>query len=239
MTTTEIVPIDMPMAPATLFGTNDPHSIVKSATDQAKALADVVRDRKLYSNIQGREYVRVEGWTLLGTMLGVFPVCEWTRPLDAGQGWEARVEAKTLDGRTVGAAEAQCSRDEKNWEDRDEYALRSMAQTRATAKALRIPLGFVMSLAGYETTPAEEMVFEAPAQPQMQRQAPRPATGGREGAPATDKQKAALFAIGRRQGWDTAETQRQVIEFSGMAWEELTASRASAAIEAFDKTANS
>lgn len=238
MTTTEIVPIEMPTAPATLFGTNEPTAIVRSATAQAQALADVVRDRKLYSNIQGREYVRVEGWTLLGTMLGVFPVCEWTRPLEGGQGWEARVEAKTLDGRTVGAAEAQCSREERNWEDRDEYALRSMAQTRATAKALRIPLGFVMSLAGYETTPAEEMVFEAPQQAPVRRQAPARQPTAQEGAPATDKQKAALFAIGRRQGWDAAETQRQVVEFTGMAWEELTASRASAAIQAFDKTAS-
>ena len=32
-----------------------------------------------------------------------------------------------------------------------------MAQTRAQSKALRQPLGFVVSLAGYETTPAEEV----------------------------------------------------------------------------------
>ena len=32
-----------------------------------------------------------------------------------------------------------------------------MAQTRAVSKALRLPLGFVMSIAGYEATPAEEM----------------------------------------------------------------------------------
>jgi hypothetical protein len=34
-----------------------------------------------------------------------------------------------------------------------------MAQTRATSKALKGPLGFVISLAGYQTTPAEEMTF--------------------------------------------------------------------------------
>jgi hypothetical protein len=32
-----------------------------------------------------------------------------------------------------------------------------MAQTRAVSKALRGPLGFVVTLAGYEATPAEEM----------------------------------------------------------------------------------
>jgi hypothetical protein len=35
-----------------------------------------------------------------------------------------------------------------------------MAQTRATSKALRIPLGFIMALGGYETTPAEEVTEE-------------------------------------------------------------------------------
>ena len=36
-----------------------------------------------------------------------------------------------------------------------------MAQTRATSKALRLPLGFVMTLAGLEATPAEEMPQDA------------------------------------------------------------------------------
>ena len=67
------------------------------------------------------------------------------------------MEARTLAGALVGAAEAQVTRQEQNWRSRDDYALRSMAQTRATGKAMRLPLGFVMSLAGYEATPAEEM----------------------------------------------------------------------------------
>lgn len=157
MTTTDLIPIEVAPAPATLFGTDNPQAIIAAVTAKADALKAVVKQRKLYSNISGREYVLLEGWTLLGTLLGVFPVCEWTRQLPEGLGWEARVEAKTLDGRTVGAAEAQCTYQERNWNNRDDYALRSMAQTRATAKALRIPLGFVMSLAGYESTPTEEM----------------------------------------------------------------------------------
>jgi hypothetical protein len=72
-------------------------------------------------------------------------------------GWEARVEARTRAGEIVGAAEAECLRSENTWANRDDYALRSMAQTRATSKALRQPLGFVMQLAGFNPTPAEEM----------------------------------------------------------------------------------
>jgi len=152
-----------PVQHSTLFHTDDPVEIIQLARRMAGPLADVVRKQKLASNIQGKEYVQVEGWTLLGSLLGVFPVCEWTRPIDGG-GWEARVEARTRDGAVVGAAEAQCSREEKEWgpnptrgKMRDDYALRSMAQTRATSKALRQPLGFVMKLAGFEATPAEEM----------------------------------------------------------------------------------
>lgn len=144
-----------PPAPVTLFGTDDPAGVVRRATEAAKPLADVVRKQKLATNIHGREHVRVEGWTLLGSMLGVFPVCTWTRKLE--DGWEARVEARTRDGSIVGAAEAECLRSESTWKSRDDYALRSMAQTRATSKALRQPLGFVMQLAGFDPTPAEEM----------------------------------------------------------------------------------
>jgi len=147
----------------TLFHSNDPVEVVRKATDVAKALSSVLEQRKLYKTIQGRKHVLVEGWTLLGTMLGVFPVVEWTRKTP--EGWEARVIARTMNGQTIGAAEASCSRDEKTWSTRDDYALRSMAQTRATAKALRGPLGFVVSLAGYEATPEAEM---PPMPPQRQ-----------------------------------------------------------------------
>ncbi len=146
--------------PVTLFRTDEPDLIIARATGVADALKRVLIEKQLISRIKDKEYVRVEGWTLLGTMLGVFPVCVWTRKLE--DGWEARVEARTLTGATVGAAEAMCVRSEKTWAHRDEYALRSMAQTRATSKALRQPLDFVVRLAGFEATPAEEMPKDDP-----------------------------------------------------------------------------
>lgn len=144
-----------------LVGQGTPAQIMAQATEVADVLTDLLRKKKLTMGIRGREHVLVEGWTALGSLLGVYPVVEWTRPVTnpEGQpnGWEARVEAKTLTGIVVGAAEAQCTRDERMWRSREDYALRSMAQTRATSKALRLPLGFIVSLAGYEATPAEEM----------------------------------------------------------------------------------
>jgi hypothetical protein len=138
-----------------LFLTSDPNVFLARASEAATALARVIRDRKLFTSIRGKDHVHVEGWTLLGSLLGVFPITEWTRPVD--EGWEARVAARTRSGELVGAAEAMCLRTEARWRNADAYAIRSMAATRATSKALRLPLGFVMELAGFDTTPAEEM----------------------------------------------------------------------------------
>lgn len=158
---------------STLFGGDNPAEIVARATAVANALSDVIERKELFVKIRGQRHVKVGGWTLLGSMLGVYPICVWTKPIEdaAGinQGWEARVEARTLSGALVGAAEAQClrtegqwgweptSRDGKSLSPRDDFALRSMAQTRATAKCMRLPLGFIVELAGYNATPAEEM----------------------------------------------------------------------------------
>jgi hypothetical protein len=150
------VAVREPQAAALFAG--KPEDVIKSATLAATALKDVVRRQGLISNISGKEYPRCEAWTLLGSMVGVFPVLCWTKAVV--DGWEARVEARTISGAVVGAAEAQCLHSEKNWNNREDFAVRSMAQTRATAKALRMPLGFVMTLAGYEATPAEEMSFD-------------------------------------------------------------------------------
>lgn len=142
-------------APVTLFGTDDPAAMIAQATKVADALMSVVRKKELAVKIGSKEYLLVEAWTCLGSLVGVYPRTVWSRQLD--DGWEARVEAVTRDGAVVGAAEASCLRPERNWKNRDEYALRSMAQTRAMGKALRMPLGFVAVLAGFEATPAEEM----------------------------------------------------------------------------------
>jgi hypothetical protein len=155
---TELVEAEVVENPGNLFGASDPALVLERATKAADALKSVIQQRGLFTLISGKAHVRVEGWQTLGAMLGVTPVCTWTRPLE--NGWEARVEAHTLDGRVVGAAEAMCTRSERMWAKRDDYALRSMAQTRATSKALSAPLRFVITLAGYEGTPAEEMTVD-------------------------------------------------------------------------------
>lgn len=168
--------------PSNLFRTDNPAEVLQRAQETADALMPMVRKKGLISNIQGRDHLRVEAWTTLGAMLGVTPVCEWTRKLD--NGWEARVEARTLDGRVIGAAEAECLRAESTWKNRDDYALRSMAQTRATSKALASVLRFVATLGGAAGTPAEEM----------------PADGGGASNLASEGQRNFLFGGGKGPG---------------------------------------
>ena len=160
----ELVEASRPASLA-LFGTSDAVEIINKASRIASALKEVIVKQHLYATISGKNYVTVEGWELAGTLLGVFPRLEWTRRVRGGEsadyqrdGWEARVAAvHVATDNVIGVAEQMCVREEATWKAREDYALRGMAQTRATSRALRIPLGFVMKLAGFEATSAEEM----------------------------------------------------------------------------------
>jgi hypothetical protein len=159
---TDLEPATHAQPPASLFHTDDPVEVIEKATRVADALKAVIVNQGLFTPVQGKSHVNVEGWQVLGAMLGVTAVCVATEPVDGG--YKATVEARTADGRVVGRADAVCTKYERRgpWKDADDYARLSMAQTRATSKALKGPLGFVVSLAGYATTPAEEMTFAEP-----------------------------------------------------------------------------
>jgi hypothetical protein len=141
-----------------LFGTDDPDAILEKASRVAATLVKLVDKQGLVVDIKGKKFPKVEAWQTLAAMLSVNAVCEWTRPVEGG--WEARVVVYNRSGQMIAAAEAQCTTKEfgKNkWED---YAIRSMAATRAASKAYRSNLGYIMVLAGYQATPAEEITPE-------------------------------------------------------------------------------
>jgi len=132
----------------------EPEEVIARAVKVADALKAVIQSKGLVKKIKDREFVEIAGWQTLATMVGVTSFCEWSRPIE--NGWEARVVVRR-NGFDIGAAEAQCTRAESLWRNRDDFAIRSMAQTRAASKALRSVLGFVVVLAGYEDTPASEV----------------------------------------------------------------------------------
>lgn len=152
----EILP-DIDRTPTTLFASPDPAAIIQKATRIADPLARIITDRHLYAPISGKKYPTLEAWTLLGMLLPTTVSPHVTRTWQTENGWGAHAEARTLDGQVVSAADAYCMRDEEKWEHKPNHQVASMASTRACSRAMRLPLSFVMSLTGYEVTPAEEM----------------------------------------------------------------------------------
>lgn len=137
----------------------EPEAQIEFAARIATTLAKVIDKQGLYTNIQGRKYVKVEGWEVLGTFLGVLPKERFVNELSDGS-YEAFVDlVRSSDGIIVGGASAICGIDEKRWSNADRYARRSMAITRAVGKAYRTSFSWIISLAGYAVTPAEEMPY--------------------------------------------------------------------------------
>lgn len=162
-----------------------PVDMIARASEIATALAKVIKDRKLSRVISGREYVYVDGWSTMGAMIGILPreVPDATRELENGD-YTAAVELiRVSDGAVIGYGSAIVGFDESTWKNRPRYAKRSMAITRATGKAYRLGFSWIISLAGYATTPAEEMdgMDEAKAAVQP----PTPANGKQAEKPAT------------------------------------------------------
>ena len=152
--TGEILPV--PVRLGTLQASS-PQELINAATAIATPLGKLIEDRKLYSNIQGKKYVRCEGWTTLAAMLG--STAHEVDVVEHPEGtFTATVELRRLsDGQSIARASAECGTDEPSWKVRARYARRSMALTRATAKAARLAFSWVMVLAGYEPTPQEEI----------------------------------------------------------------------------------
>lgn len=66
-------------------------------------------------------------------------------------------EIQTIDGKKRGSGYGTCSNIELAKTSFDEFAVMSMAQTRAIGRSFKNVLGFIMKAAGYSPTPSEEM----------------------------------------------------------------------------------
>lgn len=133
---------------------------IESYSALADNLSKFIKEKKLSSLIAGKEYVNVEGWQFAGAMFNVIPLVISTTNLSNGNEikYEAQVHLIDLtNDKMVGSGIAICSNKEIKKKSFDEYAILSMAQTRAIGKAYRNRIGFLMKFAGFETTPYEEM----------------------------------------------------------------------------------
>jgi hypothetical protein len=140
-----------------------PKALVSGATEIANALAQVIRVKKLAVMIQGREYVKVDGWNLLGALLGVIAREEGVIEREDGSYLATVQLVRMKDDAIISRASAECGVDEfdnkgaPTWGSRPKFARRSMALTRAQGKAARLAFSWIMVLAGYQPTPLEDM----------------------------------------------------------------------------------
>ena len=142
----------------------NPQSVVNNAVKVAKILKNVVDKSKKKSIIvvNNNEYLMFPAWQTLSQFYGFSAQTEWTKRLKTEEGKFVGYEAKAVlinlrTGQTYPGAEASCLVTEPNWIGKQEFTLKSMAQTRACSKTLANQFRWVATLAGFEGTPAEEM----------------------------------------------------------------------------------
>ena len=133
----------------------NPQDVISFASELKK----LIIENRLFTNIKGKNYVNVEGWQIAGAFTGLYPVVESVENISEPPmvKYRAEVSLRDKEGNKVGYGVAICSNREAGKTGFDEYAVASMAQTRAVGKAFRLKIGWLLKVAGYETTPAEEM----------------------------------------------------------------------------------
>lgn len=148
-----------PVAQSALAMPRAPEIVLQEAARAAQALRDVIERKCSKCVINGKTFLQFEDWQTLGRFYGVTVAARSTGYIEQGRvrGYECHAEAIRADGQVISAAQAMCLDDEAKWKDKPLFQLRSMAQTRAQAKALRNVLAWVVVMAGYAPTPAEEM----------------------------------------------------------------------------------
>jgi hypothetical protein len=171
---------------------HDPERAYKEAQRLVSVVANRCTGPGYLVNIKGKQYPKIEWWTSVSASLGLFPRVLYSKRLDRDDeiAYEAKVEVHR-NGQIIASGEALCSSKETRWQHADEYAIKSMAITRASGKAYRIPLSFLAVMAGLEVTPAEEMPVEASVIPR--RDAIR--TNPKEDDYASEKQIAAVRSL--------------------------------------------
>lgn len=182
---------------------------VETARAKAVILTDIIEDAKdkngkhLYkSRIGSAWHIHVEAWQTLATAYGLtastltsenHTTVEYLKDED-GNILGATASAIVINkyGMVVGGASSICTLAEANKEKMTPSQLAGLAQTRAISRALRQILSWVVVLAGYDPTPADEM-FSVDGSPtpiavQIQERSDSPKKKADDGTPLTDPQ---------------------------------------------------
>lgn len=126
----------------------------------ANELAGFAKQNNLQIEIAGKQYMQVEGWQFIGTQLGLTDVVQSIERIPSEDNevkYRAEVTIINQHGTIISRGFAYASNKEKKKTSFEEYAVASMAQTRAIGKAYRNFLAWIVKMAGYESTPVEEI----------------------------------------------------------------------------------
>src|SRR5690348_16059169 len=129
----------------------------KLSSNAASLCREVVKNTAM--KIQGRKYVRAEGWLSIAVAHGCVVSVRDVEQIDGGI--RAIAELRRLaDQSLIATAEGFVGDDEPLWAKRPMYARRAMAQTRASSRVCRTVFAHVVVMidASLGTTPAEEMM---------------------------------------------------------------------------------
>ena len=156
--------------------------LYRQSTDAAGLCREIVVQTAM--EIQGRKYVKVEGWQSIAIAHGCSASARDVEAIEGGV--RAIGEIKRMsDGMVIATAEGFVGEDETTWyggtarkwkwgekrgekiwyeeemPKRPDYAIRAMAQTRAISRACRSAFAHVVVMmnAGLSTTPAEEVPY--------------------------------------------------------------------------------
>lgn len=137
----------------------------RMSTDAAGLCGEIVKATA--QKIQGKRYVKVEGWQAIAVAHGCAASARGVEAVEGGI--RAIGEVRRMDtGAVIAEAEGFVGDDEKMWAGRPMYARRAMAQTRAISRACRSAFAHVVVMidASLCTTPAEEMGYDHSPEPQ-------------------------------------------------------------------------
>jgi hypothetical protein len=142
--------------------------VYRASTDAAGLCKEIVVASAL--TIQGRKYVRVEGWQAIAIAHGCTGSAGEVEKVEGGVRAVGQIR-RMSDGSVIAEAEGFVGEDEPTWfggkmgnktlPKRPDYAIRAMAQTRAISRACRSAFAHVVVMmnAGLSTTPAEEVPY--------------------------------------------------------------------------------
>jgi hypothetical protein len=163
-----VLPVNpSPITPPTLGagiapGIESPKALLKRSKEVARAVKRYAKENPgLTVQFDKKPYPCREIPQFCAACFGVTAMVTRTEEVISDDGAElgfvAIAHAIDATGRVVSGAEAACMYSESDWGTKPSYQLRSMAQTRACSKVLCNLFAYVLRMAGFCPTPAEEM----------------------------------------------------------------------------------